>query len=170
MQVLAWDWYTLLRHPLFVALVQLVVGGLSAYWLTEQWQRWRQQREFQHRTLVKFSELSYEMADRLAELLVGRGKIPVDAYVPKRREMVARWTVFVSTRGEVMASFGRHFVHGSDYQGLFKALNALRGFVNEPEPVSQERFEPEQEKFLAYREALVARMVQRNGLAILAGR
>lgn len=56
----------LLRYSLFVVLVQLLIGGITAYCLAERWQRWRQRRDFQHRTLVKFSELSYEMMDRLS--------------------------------------------------------------------------------------------------------
>jgi hypothetical protein len=90
-----------LRHPLVIALLQVVVGALIAYLLTERWQRWRQRRDFQYRTLVKFSELSYEMMDRLSELLVLRGRMASDLYIAKRREDLSRWTLFVSMRGEV---------------------------------------------------------------------
>jgi hypothetical protein len=155
---------SLLRYSLFVALVQLLIGGTTAYCLAERWQRWRQRREFQHRTLAKFSELSYEMMDRLSELLVGRGRMPNDLHSAKRRELVSRWTVFVSMRGEVMASYGRQFILQRAYQGVFNTLAVLRGYLNEPERVPQERFEPEQEKYLAYREAVVAHMVRAMGL------
>jgi hypothetical protein len=40
----------------------------------------------------------------------------------------------------------------------------LRSFLREREPVPQARFETEQEKFLAYREAVVAHMVLATGL------
>jgi len=43
---------------------------------------------------------------------------------------------------------------------MFNALNALRAYVRAPEPVPQAHFEPEQEKFLAHREAVVAAMVR----------
>jgi len=145
---MTWHWIELLlRHP-----------------LTERWQRWRQQREFQHRTLVKFSELSYEMMDRLSELLVGRGKIEIAQYREKHRAEVARWALFLSMRPEVIAGYGRQFVLGKHYQGLVTSLNALRGYVNRSEPVPQTRFEPEQEKFLAHREAVVAEMIRAMGL------
>jgi hypothetical protein len=75
---MAWRW---LRHPLVIALVQVLVGALLAYLLTERWQRWRQRRDFQYRTLIKFSELSYEMMDRLSELLVSRGRIASELYM-----------------------------------------------------------------------------------------
>src|SRR3989338_5571122 len=90
------NWEALLRHPLLIALMQLVVGGLGAFWLTERWQRWRQRREFQHRTLVKFSELTYEMMDRTAELLNWGRSMSGEMYITKRRELLSRWTVFVS--------------------------------------------------------------------------
>jgi len=102
--------------------------------------------------------------DRLSELLVGRGKIAPDSYREKQREMVARWTVFVSMRGEVMASYGRSFILTREYQGMFLALNALRGFLREATPVPLAGFEPEQEKFLAFREVVVAQMVRAMGL------
>jgi len=162
--LLTWDWFTLLRHPLFVALVQLVVGGFGALWVAERWQRWRQRREFQHRTLVKFSDLTYEMMDRMAELLNWRGAMSGETYIARRRELLSRWTVFVSLRGEVMAGFGRKFIRSEDYQGLYKALDALRAFIAESTSVPLARFEPDQEKFLAYREAVVADMVRLMGL------
>ena len=80
---MAWRW---LRHPLVIALLQVVVGALIAYMFTELWQRWRQRRDFQYRTLAKFSELSYEMTDRLSELLMLRDRIASDLYIAKRRE------------------------------------------------------------------------------------
>jgi len=152
------------RYSLFVALVQLAVGGLAGYYLTERWQRWRQRREFQARTLAKFSELSYEMMDRLSELLMWRIKQPTQAQAEKQRELLTRWTVFVSMRGEVMASFGRAFVLQGAFQGVFKTLNTLRGLLKEMTPVPQERFELDQEQYLAYREAVVALMVHKMGL------
>lgn len=159
-----WNWTALLGHPLFIALIQLAVGIGLGYLLTERWQRWRQRREFQHRTLVKFNELSNEMMDRLAELLVRRGNMPGDVYAAKHREWLSRWTLFASLRGEVMAGYGRQFIVDKHFQGVFVALNALRTFLNAPERVPQEQFEPEQEKFLAHREAVVAHMVHAMGL------
>lgn len=156
-----WSW---LRHPLVVGLAPVVVGGLVAYLLTERWQRWRQRRDFQYRTLVKFSELSYEMMDRLSELLGLRDQIARDLYVEKRREDISRWTLFVSMRGEVMAAYGHAFIKGKAYQGLFNSLTTLRGHLNAAHPVPLARFEPDQEEFLAYREAVVAHMVRAMGL------
>jgi hypothetical protein len=159
--MIAWHW---LRHPLVTALVQVLAGLLLAYLLTERWQRWRQRRDFQHKTLVKFSELSFEMMDRLSELLVLRGRMATDQYAAKQREQLSRWTAFVSMRGEVMAAFGHAFIKGRAYQGVFNNLNALRAHVNAAQPVPLDRFEPDQEKFLAYREAVVAHMVRAMGL------
>jgi hypothetical protein len=155
-----WCWSPLSTHPLFTAVVQLLVGILIAYMLTERWQRWRQRREFQHRMLVKFSELSFEMMDLTAELLMRRGTMPNELWAEKRREFLSRWTVFASVRGEMMAAYGRRFVLSADYQRTFNALQSLRSHINASNPVPREQFEPDQEKFLAYREAVVANMVR----------
>jgi hypothetical protein len=156
------DW--LQRYALLTPVVQFILATVFAAFIAEKWQRWRQRRDFQYKTLTKFSELSYEMTGRIAELLVGRGKLPDNVYREKQREMVTRWTVFLSMRGEVMASFGRDFILRPEYQGVFTALNTLRAFLREPAPVPEARFEPEQEKFLANREAVVALMVRAMGL------
>ena len=72
-----------LRHPFLIALVQIAVGLLAAYLLTERWQRWRQRREFQHKTLAKFSELSNELMDRMSELLMRRTSMPNEIWQEK---------------------------------------------------------------------------------------
>lgn len=159
-----WSWTALLVHPLFVALAQLLIDAFIAYVLTEKWQRWRQRRESQHHTLVKFSELTYELTDLLAELLMLRGKMAPEIYITKNRELVSRWTALAATRGEVMAAYGRPLVLDAHYQGVFNTLKTLRAYVREPAPVLRTRFEPEQEKFLAHREAVVAHMVRAMGL------
>jgi hypothetical protein len=169
MQDLASSWFApaarwLLDYGLLGPLAQLLLATLFGFLFAERWQRWRQRREFQYRTLVKFSELSYEMMDRLSELLMARGRMRPDVYADKRREFVSRWIALMSTRGEVMACFGRRFLLREEYQGLFNALKVLRGYVAAPEPIPRLRFEPEQEKFLAYREAVVADMVRAMGL------
>jgi hypothetical protein len=47
---------------------------------------------------------------------------------------------------------------------VFNSLNALRAHMNASQPVPMDRVEPDQEKFLAYREAVVAYMVRAMGL------
>ena len=154
-------------YGLLTPLVQFILATFFAIVFAEKWQRWRQRRDFQYKTLAKFSELSYEMMDRLSELLVGRGKIATDVYREKARELLTRWTVFVSMRGEVMACFGRSFILRPEYQGVFNTLNTLRKYLLEATPVPEARFEPEQEKFLANREIIVALMVRAMGLVSL---
>jgi hypothetical protein len=144
--------------------VQFILASVFAFVFAERWQRWRQRRDFQYRTLGKFSELSYEMMDRLAELLVTRGQLCADDYRAKHREFVSRWTLFVALRSEVLASFGRGLVHTEAYQGAFDALNRLRGHAIANQPVPQAQFEPDQERFLAHREAVVAHMIHDMGL------
>ena len=51
-------------------LLTLALGADLAYLGTERWQRWRRRRDFQYRTLMKFTELTYDLMDRLAELLL----------------------------------------------------------------------------------------------------
>jgi hypothetical protein len=145
-------------YGLAAPVVQLLLATLFGLVFAERWQRWRQRRDFQYRTLVKFSDLSSEMMDRTAELLATRGRVAPDVYEEKRREMVLRWTVFASMRSEVLASYGRQLLLSENYQEMFKALTALRAFARAPEPVPLARFEPEEERFLACREAVVAEM------------
>jgi hypothetical protein len=64
----------------------------------------------------------------------------------------------------VLAVYGRTLVLGAHYQGVFEALNKLRAHVRASECVPKEQFEPEQERFLAYREAVVAHMIRAMGL------
>jgi hypothetical protein len=158
-----WAW--LHHYGLIIPIVQLSLASLLGFIFAEQWQRWRQLRDFRYRTLTKFNEITYDLMDRMSELLVRRGHIPPAQYIEKRREFVSRWTVLAAMRPEVMACYGRALVRGRHYQGMFTALNTLRGFINAPEPILQARFEPEQEKFLAYREAVVADMV--NAMRLL---
>lgn len=154
-----WTWEWLHRYGLVVPVVQLLLATVLGFIFAERWQRWRQLRDFRYRTLTKFNEITYDMMDRMSELLVGRGRIPPDQYTAKRREFVSRWTVLAAMRPEVMACYGPDFVRGRHYQGMFTAFNTLRGLISAPEPIPQARFEPEQERFLAHREAVVADMV-----------
>jgi hypothetical protein len=155
--VAAFQW--LHTYGLLAPLVQFVLAMIVAVFLAERWQRWRQRRDFQYKTLARFSEVTYDIMDRISELLVGRGRMQVEQYLLKRREFVTQWTVMGAMRPEVIACYGRGLVRGEDYQGMFAAFNALRAFINALEPVAQETFAPEQEKFLVYRERVVTRMV-----------
>jgi hypothetical protein len=103
-------------YGLAAPVVQLLLATLFGLVFAERWQRWRQRRDFQYRTLVKFSDLSSEMMDRTAELLATRGRVAPDVYEEKRREMVLRWTVFASMRSEVLASYGRQLLLSENYQ------------------------------------------------------
>src|SRR2546425_669565 len=111
----------------------LGIGAVLAYFGAERWQRWRQRRDFQYRTLVKLSELSYDMMDRLSELLVTRGRVNPEVYAEKRREMISRWTAFASMRLGVIACYGRAFILSENYQEMVNALNRLREYARAPE-------------------------------------
>ena len=63
-----------------------------------------------------------------------------------------------------MAAYGHTLVKGKSYQGVFNCLNALRSHLHTSQPVPVDRFEPDQEKFLTYREAVVADTVRAMGL------
>jgi hypothetical protein len=151
-------------YGLLGPLVQLLLATIFGFFFAEQWQRWRQRRDFQYRTLVKFSELSAEMMDRTAQLLATRGFVASNVYEEKRREMVSRWTVFVAMGAEVMASYGRHLLLSENYQEMFKAHNTLRAYARAAEPVPLTQSDPEEERFLAHRQVIIARMVRAMGL------
>jgi hypothetical protein len=158
----AWRW--LHEYGLLAPLAQLVLATAFGFVFAERWQRWRQRRDFQYRTLVKFSDLTYEIFDKISALLMLRGGMPPDVYLQRQREMVSTWTMFAAMRGEVMASYGRHLLLSEPYQGLFRALDTLREYVRASESVPQTRFEPVQERYLAHRETVVAEMVRAMGL------
>lgn len=71
-----------LRHTLVVAIlsgvVQLAGAAFIAWKLSERWQRWRQRRDFQHRTMAKFAEVSLQLAGDFSSLGVDRPHVPGD--------------------------------------------------------------------------------------------
>jgi hypothetical protein len=101
-------WEQLLRHPLFIALIQLGVGLVAAYFLTERSQRWRQPREFQYRTMSKLRETSTELFILLDEMLETRsgsdGVLNTES-PEKERHFVIRRTAFQELETEILASF-----------------------------------------------------------------
>jgi hypothetical protein len=169
MQDLTWRWFAaavgwLHGYGLLAPMVQLLLVTLFGFIFAERWQRWRQRRDFQYRTLVKFSELSYEMINRASELLMLRGAIPGEEYIQKRLELLTRWTVFAAMRGEIVACYGHDILLGRDFEAMISTLNTVREYVRAPERVPEERFEPQREKYLAHRAAVVADMIRATGL------
>jgi hypothetical protein len=151
-----------LEHPLVVALLQIILAGSVSYFLTERWQRWRQRREFQNRSMVKFSELSEEAFSRLSELLMSRGRIPDDQHNRLRREHIYR-------RGPLLAMDGELSVTFKDVE-IFRGLLYLRDIMRilydmacAPKPVSQEQFEPVQNCMAAQRKLMITIMAGEMG-------
>jgi len=101
------DWPALLRHPMFIALVQLVVGGLGASGspsgaavATTERVSASDSREVQ-RLVLRNDGSADGTSDRAGEDSARRLHSQAARY--------ARWSVFMSIRGEVMAGFGRRF-------------------------------------------------------------
>jgi hypothetical protein len=149
-----------LRHPLVIALVQLGVGLFVAYFLTERWQRWRQRRDFQYRTMVKFSETSMDVFVSLSDLLASRPaqNIIVEAWAEKQKQYIAKRVLFHALEPEIMASFtpgeilaGYHVVN-THAEKLFEVAQS-------PGTVSGGHYEPVQDAFLKQRKELLGRMI-----------
>ena len=149
----------LFKHPLFVALVQLGGGALAAYFLAERWQKWRQRRDFQFRTLVKFSELSEEAFNRLSELLV-----LADRRSPERRRALLR--EFVYLRGRLFAMDGEIrtvFKDDNIFSGLIYLRDIMRILYNiasRDADIRREEFEPIQDCMAAQRSLMISRMAR----------
>ncbi len=152
----------LLEHPLMIAIVQIVLAGLVAYFLTERWQRWRQRREFQFRTMVKFSELSEETFRRLTELLVTRGRIQDGQHNQLRREYIYRRGPLLAMDGELFAAFKDVEI----FQGLLYLKDIMRILYQmacATTSVPREQFEPIQNCMTAQRKLMITRMVGEMG-------
>jgi len=147
-----------LRHPLFIALVQVAVGLGAAYFLTERWQRWRQRREFQYRVMSKLSETSTELFVLLADLLTMRAR-PVEAeLLEKKRTYISRRTAFHSLEAEIMASFTqaetmqRYYALNDQAQALFALVQS------DPAPAATD-YDPVKVEFRRRQKALFGQMV-----------
>lgn len=166
-------WDVILRHPLLIAVLQLLAGVGIAYWFAERWQRWRQQRDFQYRAMVKFNELAHDLAERTSELLVTRAflgsGIPGQPYLDKHREFITRWTALEAMRDELIAVFSDATIR--DFDRLRGTLNVIRGFLNTglaSAPTKQEEFEPIQDRFLDERQITSIGMIRDMGFAKMA--
>ena len=173
---LQWDWARLastscslirrlLSHPLFVALATLAAGVLLAYLFTERWQRHRQRREFQLRAMVKFNELSYDLLDRMSELLTANPQFgalfPNHEYPSKHREFVSRWTIFVAMRDELAAVFDEKVLE--DYDLLQQTTKSLKDMISAMPPVERGAFEHVRDRFLGQRQITAIRMIGNMG-------
>ena len=151
--------FTLLKHPLVVAMLQLSLGGFLAYFLAERWQRWRQRRDFQFQTLVKFGELSEEVFSRLSELLMSKGKIPGDKHNELKREYLYRRGPLLGMDGEISAAF-KQIELLDDLIRLRDVIGTLYNMACKKEPISREEFEPVQDSLAGHRMVMITRMVR----------
>jgi len=164
---------TVLRHPLVVAALQLFVAAVLAYFGTERWQRWRQRRDFQYRTLSKLSETSTDLFVRLADMLSSRVKLNEDRsdgrlsasimareseLRDKQRQYIDRRTAFHALEAEIMASYTTTEIMAGYYELDAKA-KALFDLVQSSHTRSREHYEPIQNDFTKLRKALFGMMV-----------
>lgn len=152
----------LTKHALVVALLQFLLAALLAYFLAERWQRWRQRRDFQFQTMVKFNNLSAEAFNRLSELLMARSRIPDDHHNRLRREYLYQRIGLLAMDGELFAAFRDAAV----FQGLVDLKNIMRVLYHmacAPTPVPRSQFEPIQSCMTAQRRVMQTRMIQEMG-------
>ena len=119
--LLTWEWSALLRHPLFIALFQLLLGGFGAYLLTERWQRWRQRRDFQYKAMANFSRVGWELARQLQLRRLSKAKAlpPEDV-----RPFMSQWLELQSIRDEMTAVFKDDVI--SAFEKVNKTVLRLR--------------------------------------------
>jgi hypothetical protein len=153
----------LFRHPLLIALVQLLVGGLAAYFLTERWQRWRQRRDFQHRAMVKCGEVTMEQFELLSELLTRRTRGAAPEWTSALgREYLAHRVKFHALEGELLAVFQAPGIMQT-YRALKETAQTFATMVSSGETLDRQGLKPIQQRFLAQRQLLTTRMVAEMG-------
>jgi hypothetical protein len=150
-------------YGLLAPLVQLLLVTLFGFIFAERWQRWRQQRDFQHRAMVKFSELTMEQVVLLGELLVSRVGRPGVHAGTLFRQYMARRVPFHALEGEIAAAFDDAQLL-ADYYEFGRIARALSDRVIGNEPLNRESFEPLQDALLILRKLMVTRMIQQMGL------
>jgi hypothetical protein len=72
-------------HGLLVSVVSLVGGGVIAYRFSERWQRWRQRRDFQYRTMTTLASAGADTVRVLYELMFAQSHVD-----PKRHQELLR--------------------------------------------------------------------------------
>jgi len=156
-----------LRHPLFVAALQLLVAVVLAYFGTERWQRWRQRRDFQYQTMSKLSATSMELFVLLADMLSARsngGLVDWNNLAwssepsEKQRQYISRRTAFHALEAEVMASFTATEIM-SEYYALDEKAQTLFDLVQSGAGLIAAQYEPTQNDFLKLRKQVFGRMV-----------
>jgi hypothetical protein len=150
----------LLRHPLLIALAQLAVGLFGAYFLTERWQRWRQRREFQYRTMAKLSETSMELFVVLGELLSihPQRMAMADVWDDRQRRYIAQRVAFHAVEAEIMASY-RNGKILEKYHSLNDTAKKLFDLVQSSGAITTGQFQPIQDEFLKERKAVLGQMI-----------
>jgi len=148
-----------LIHPLFIGIVQVILGGVAAYFLTERWQRWRQRREFQYRTMSKFSEISMEIFVLSGELLSIRPlqQMMADAWDDKQRRYISQRVLFHALEADIMACFSGEILRR--YYELNRKGKALFDLVQSTGHFDKMAYEPIQDAFLNGRKDLLGNMI-----------
>lgn len=149
-----------LIHPLFIGVVQIILASVAAYFLTERWQRWRQRREFQYRTMSKFSETSMEIFVLLGELLSIRPlqRMMADAWGDRQRRYISQRVLFHALEADIMASFKRGEIL-SGYSKLNSKGKELFDLVQSTGQFDKTAYEPIQDAFLKGRKDLLGNMI-----------
>lgn len=153
--------YPLLREDkLIIAVLQIVFGGIVAYFLTERWQRWRQRREFQYRTMSKFSETSMELFVVLGELLSIHPlrQAMADVWDERQRRYISQRVPFHALEADIMASFKSGRILSSYYE-LNKKAKALFEFVQSTGYLNETAYKAIQDEFLKRRKNLLGQMI-----------
>jgi len=125
----------------------------------EKWQRWRQRREFQYRTMSKLSETSTELFVLLADMLTARATGPVDlGLLEKQRLYIVKRTAFHALEADIMASFTRSETMAG-YYALNGKANELFKLVQSVTAPTPSQYEPVQSEFQKLQKVLFGQMV-----------
>jgi hypothetical protein len=152
----------LLARPV---VVQVVGGSLTAYFLTERWQRRRQRREFQQRALTKLSEIAGDFHFRVTELIEDVDtKRPNGASKDSSRELLRGEDALSTLETELISAFRRQ-----DVRKAYADLSVTASFICEMSrpnrPLDMSLAARVQRRFLAQMRVIQSRMLREMRVA-----
>lgn len=148
-----------LRHPLFVAAVQLAIAAGVAWFVTERWQRWRQRRDFQHEAMRGLAGSSAEALRVLYELMAARGERREEL----KREYPTKLAPLLALDADFFASFDDERLL-KDFYYLSGVMNAAFETVSAPDTMAEAQARATLKCVTAQRRLMIAKMSQEMGL------
>lgn len=153
------------EYGLLAPVVQLLLATLLGFFLAERWQRWRQRREFQHRAMMTFSEVSLDVFDRLSTILTRRvGRRKDETHHKLYAEAMTRRVPLQALAEQVYTLYDKHAVIKHHFDELLKAGGALTRLTEADVGVAESEYQPVRVRFFRERKLVMIHMFASMGL------